>query len=216
MRRFLLWDHDGVLVDTERWYFEATQQSVRDLGLDLDQATYLRLMSDGIPYWAEARKRGVSEEAIIEARRNRDRLYQSHLLEKDIEIKGVPEVLAQLRQRYRMAIVTTSKRVDFELIHQSRQIVPFFEFILTVEDCEYAKPHPDPYLRALARFQALPKEAIVIEDSSRGLKAACNAGLDCVVIRSEFTATQDFSGAWRIIDCISELPALLMRDGSNG
>jgi HAD superfamily hydrolase (TIGR01509 family) len=209
MRKYLLWDHDGVLVDTEKWYFAATQDCLRRLGVELDQPTYLRLMADGRASWELARAQGIAEDIIVAARRDRDACYQQYLAEADIEIEGVIDVLSELRARYRMAIVTTAKREDFALIHRSRKIASFFEFVINVEDCTHAKPHPDPYLRALSRFGASAAEAVAIEDSSRGLKAARAAGLDCIIIRSEFTAAQDFTGAWRIVDSIRDLPSAL-------
>ena len=72
-----------------------------------------------------------------------------------------------------------------------------------------AKPAPDPYLTALERFAAEPHEAIVVEDSERGLRAAVAAGIDCVVVESEFVRGQDFSAATHRIETLAELPALL-------
>src|SRR5438477_12211489 len=142
MHKFLLWDHDGVLVDTEPLYFAATQESIRLLGVDIDQAEYLRLTTVGRTSWELARQRGITETLIAEARQERDRRYQQYLMTREIEIDGVIDVLTSLSSRYRMAIVTTSKRSDFELIHQSRKIRDFFEFVITVEDCASAKPDP--------------------------------------------------------------------------
>ena len=51
MRKFLLWDQDGVLVDTERWFFVATQECLRELGVELDQARYLQYMAAGRSCW---------------------------------------------------------------------------------------------------------------------------------------------------------------------
>jgi HAD superfamily hydrolase (TIGR01509 family) len=207
--KFLLWDHDGVLVDTEPLYFAATQECVKLLGLEVDQPTYLDLMAVGRTCWELAREHGIAEHAILEARRERDRRYQHYLLTREIEIEGVIDVLNALQSRYRMAIVTTSKRADFELIHRSRAIRQFFEFVITVEDCAKAKPDPDPYLRALKRFDARPGDAVAIEDSSRGLAAAIAAGLRCIVVHNEFTSTQNFTGASRILASLRELPAAL-------
>jgi beta-phosphoglucomutase-like phosphatase (HAD superfamily) len=55
MSEFMLWDHDGVLVDTERWYFAATQESLASLGVPLDQNTYLNFMAEGRSCWDLAR-----------------------------------------------------------------------------------------------------------------------------------------------------------------
>lgn len=74
-----------------------------------------------------------------------------------------------------------------------------------------SKPAPDPYLEALARFGASPEQALVVEDSERGLRSASAAGIDCVVVRNAFVAGQDFSLATHTIDTLGELPALLER-----
>jgi HAD superfamily hydrolase (TIGR01509 family) len=209
MPEFLLWDHDGVLVDTEPLYFAATQECVRLLGIEMDQATYWSLMVNGRTSWELARQRGISETLIDEARCERDRRYQQYLLSREIEIDGVIDVLTILKADYRMAIVTTSKRADFELIHRSRRIRDFFEFVITVDDCAKAKPDPDPYLRALKKFGAAPEDALAIEDSARGLSAALAAGLKCIIIHNEFTSNHDFTGAHCILRSIRELPAAL-------
>jgi beta-phosphoglucomutase-like phosphatase (HAD superfamily) len=95
------------------------------------------------------------------------------------------------------------------LIHRSRGLLPFFEFVLTIEDYAQPKPAPDPYLKALHRFGAVAREAVAIEDSARGLRSAMAAGVDCVVVCNAFTASQDFSGAWRMLHAIRELPGVL-------
>ena len=209
MKSYILWDHDGVLVDTERWYFEATRQAIQALGIELSQGEYLFNMAAGRSAWEIARLRGATEEEVERQRAIRDRLYQRFLLDNDIEIPGVIDVLRELSPAYQMAIVTTAKRVDFELIHRSRAIVDHMSFVLAKGDYARSKPAPDPYLAALERFGAQPHEAIVIEDSERGLRAAVAAGIDCVVVENAFVAAQDLSSATHHIASVRELPALL-------
>jgi HAD superfamily hydrolase (TIGR01509 family) len=207
--RFLLWDHDGVLVDTERWYFEATRSTLAALGVELSKERYLALMARGQSSWDLAREAGIAEQAVRAARERRDALYQEHLRTQAIEIEGVEPVLAELDTRYRMAIITTARRADFDIIHRDRSVVRHFELVLTLGDYPRVKPHPDPYLAGLARFGAGPNEAVVLEDSARGLAAARAAGIPCIIIRNEFTASQDFTGAWRLVESIREVPAAL-------
>ena len=208
-RRYLLWDHDGVLVDTERWYFEATREALGHFGVDLHQDAYLEHMAEGRSCWDLARSMGLSERQITEKRAHRDSLYRESLRNKPIEIAGVRDVLTELGASHRMAVVTTARRADFDLVHESRDLLRFFDFALTIEDYARPKPHPDPYLTALDRFGARPEEALALEDSARGLKSACRAGLECLVVRSPFTASQDFTLAWQVVDSIRQVPALL-------
>ncbi len=128
---------------------------------------------------------------------------------ENIEIEGVLQTLAELADTYRMGIVTTSKRADFDLIHEKRSILDYMEFFLTEEDYERAKPHPEPYLRGLQRFGATAAETVVVEDSARGLKSAIAAGIDCIVVANEFTATHDLSQATAKVATFRELPSAI-------
>jgi HAD superfamily hydrolase (TIGR01509 family) len=209
MKSYILWDHDGVLVDTEPWYFEATRQQISTLGVDLLLEDYLVDMAQGRRAWERALARGATEAEVEARRRARNIDYQRHLREQDIEIPGVEAVLTELGRQFAMAIVTTARREDFELIHRDRNIVRHMDFVLASGDYPRAKPAPDPYLAALERFGAEPHEAIVVEDSERGLRSAVAAGIDCVVVASDFVRGQDFSAASYRIDSLEALPGLL-------
>ncbi|MGH8967791.1 MAG: HAD family hydrolase [Actinomycetes bacterium] len=210
MKKYVLFDHDGVLVDTEFWYYTAGERALADVGFTLDKDQYLRDMSHGLGTWAQVRAAGVDERTIARQRTVRDAYYQEYLRTEAIEIDGVSDVLAELSQHVRMAVVTTSKRADFDLIHESRQILPFMDFMLVREDYTHAKPHPEPYLTGLKAFGATRDEALVVEDSSRGLRSAVAAGIDCAVVENDFTSSQDFSRASHRIDTLTELKDLVL------
>ena len=209
MKKYILFDHDGVLVETEQWYYLANRRALAMLGIDLPRDAYLVNMADGVSAWEDARDSGVSESEINRGRELRDRYYQEYLVTEDIEIEGVLETLEVLATEYRMAIITTSKPPDFALIHEKRSILDRMEFCLTREDYELAKPHPEPYLKGLERFGATAAETVVIEDSARGLKSAIAAGIDCIVVANEFTASHDLSQATAKVYTFRELPTAI-------
>jgi HAD superfamily hydrolase (TIGR01509 family) len=209
MKKYILFDHDGVLVDTEFWYFKAGERALADIGFALDKEQYLRDMTDGSGTWAQARAAGVDERTLIRQRGVRDDYYQEYLRTEAIEIEGVTDVLAELSKYVRMAIVTTAKRADFAIIHEHRDITRFMDFVLDREDYEHSKPHPEPYLTGLERFGATRQETLVVEDSARGLTSAVAAGLECAVVHNEFTEAHDFSQASYRIKTLSELPEIV-------
>ncbi|MFB4273356.1 HAD family hydrolase [Nonomuraea sp. GTA35] len=211
MKKYILFDHDGVLVDTEFWYYKAGERALADIGLTLDMDQYLREMSQGLGTWAQARAAGIDEQTISRQRQVRNDYYQECLRTESIEIEGVVEALAELSKHVRMAIVTTAKRADFELIHEKRQIKQFMDFVVVREDYELAKPHPDPYLIGLRRFGATKGETLVVEDSSRGLKSAVAAGIDCAVVHNDFTKSNDFAQAAYRIETLAELKDIILK-----
>jgi HAD superfamily hydrolase (TIGR01509 family) len=210
MKKYILFDHDGVLVDTEFWYFKAAERALADIGFALDKQQYLRDMTQGLGSWAQAKAAGIDAQTLTTRRAARDAYYQDYLRTEDIEIEGVVEALAELSRYARMAIVTTAKRADFELIHEKRQIRQFMDFVLVREDYELAKPHPEPYLTGLRRFGAGKEEALVVEDSARGLSSALAAGIDCVIVYNDFTKDNDFSQANYRIDTLSGLKDIIL------
>ena len=210
MKKYILLDHDGVLVDTELWYYRAGARALADIGFTMDEDQYLRDMNQGLATWAQARAAGIDEQTIRRQREVRNGYYQEYLRTERIEIDGVVEALAELATYVRMAIVTTARRADFDIIHEERHIRRFMDFVLTREDYRLAKPHPEPYLTALKRFGATPQETLVVEDSSRGLSSAVAAGIDCAVVHNDFTQSQDFSHASYRIDTLSELKDIVL------
>jgi len=209
LKKFILFDNDGVLVETEKFYYQANVKALKELNVNLDFDTYMEIMARGGTAWEVAKKQGISKEVIDKKRFQRDIYYQEFLRKEDIEIPGVKNILKELSQNYKMAIITTSRRVDFDLIHKNRGIVDFMDFTLCVEEYKRAKPYPDPYLAGLKKFNAKKEETIVVEDSQRGLTSAYNAQIECIIVKNEFTKTHDFSKADYFINKLEELKTIL-------
>ena len=209
MKKYILFDNDGVLVETENWYYEANKKALKQLGLNLQMDEYQEIMARGGTAWELAINAGITTEIIDKKRVQRDNYYQEFLHTKNLEIPNVKKVLKNLSKKYKMAIVTTSRRVDFELIHKNRGISDYMQFVLCVEDYERAKPYPDPYLKGLELLKASAKDTIVVEDSQRGLISAVNANIECVIVKNEFTKTHDFSKANYFIDTLEQIETIL-------
>lgn len=209
MKKYILFDNDGVLVETEKWYYEANKIALKELGITLDLDIYLEIMARGGTAWELAFEKGFSKQIVDNKRFQRDDYYQNFLKTKNIEIPNVKKTLAKLSKKYKMGIVTTSRRVDFDLIHKNRGIIDFMEFSLCVEEYKRAKPYPDPYLAGLKKFNAKKDEAIIVEDSQRGLTSAFNANIQCAIVHNDFTVKHDFSKADFFINKLDELEELL-------
>ena len=210
MKKYILFDNDGVLVHTEPFYYKANLIALEEFfNVSLTFEEYMKIMANGTTVWQKALDKGFSLNDIETARIKRNEYYQNFLKTENILINGVKEVLQELSKDYKMAIITTSRGVDFEIIHKNLGLTDFMEFILCEEDYNFAKPHPEPYLKGLELFNAKKEEAIVVEDSQRGLTSAFKAGIECAIVKNEFTITQDFSNASYFIDSLKELKTIL-------
>lgn len=209
MRKQILFDNDGVLVDTEHWYFTASAEILQTMGFHLSEDRYRDIMIAGESAFLIAEESGVPISETDKWRTRRNELYQHYLRTEEIAIPGVKEVLTELSPCYRMGIVTSALRCDFELIHASRGIVDYMDFVLCSGEYPRAKPYPDPYLLGLERLGGEKHETIIVEDSERGLRSAVSAGIDCVIVHNRFTEKHDFSAAKHRIKTLEELLTLL-------
>ncbi len=209
MKKYILFDNDGVLVETEQWYFRANVEILKTMGITLDEDRYREIMVNGQSAFLLAEEEGFDSISVEAARDRRNELYQHYLQTEDIAIEGVKEVLSALKEKYRMGIITSARREDFELIHAKRGITEHMEFALCSGEYGRSKPYPDPYLTGLERFDGQKDEAIIVEDSQRGLRSAVNAGIECVIVHNHFTLSHDFSDATHRIQTLHELEALL-------
>ena len=208
--QYIFWDNDGVLVDTERLYYQACREALAQIGVTLTHRDFVTIsLTQGRTVFDLATEQGSSTNDLRNLREWRNKRYMQLLGQGDLVLPKVRETLLQLHKEIGMAIVTSSHRDHFERIHRDSNLLPFFDFVLTREDYAQSKPDPEPYLLALANSRQAPGDCLVIEDSPRGLAAAKAAGLTCWVIPSIETYQQDFSAADRILEKISDLPSLL-------
>ena len=208
MLKGILWDNDGVLVDTERLFFMASRQVLAEAGIALTEEKFIEIsLVRGESVFQLAEDRGAA--AVEQLRDERNALYSDLLSREPLMIDGVGEVLEALHGRYAMGIVTSSRPDHFAIIHKRSGLLPYFQFVLTLDDYSESKPHPEPYLRAVACSGFSREECLVIEDSERGLASAIGAGIRCIVIPSHFTRGSNFEGAYRVLNGIRELPEAL-------
>ena len=207
---YIFWDNDGVLVDTERYYFQASQEALAKVGIVLEDKQFAALsLTRGHSIFDLAQAHGHSAQELEELRDWRNQRYTELLNLNNTLIPGVRAVLNHLFGKLGMAIVTSSRRDHFNTMHSQTGLTTFFDFILTREDYLQSKPSPEPYLLALQKSGCRPEDCLVIEDSPRGLTAAKAAGLTCWVIPGLLTERQHLDHADRILEQISDIQDLL-------
>ncbi len=204
MIRAILWDNDGVLVDTEGLYFQAGYEVLATQGVELTHKDFAE----------QSLKKGLSvfdflpdqnAELIEQLRLKRNARYSALLAEGVPVIDGVVETLKTFYGRVQMGIVTGSRRDHFDIIHAQTDLLPFFDFVLAREDYREAKPHPDAYLTAMRLHGLQPDDCVVVEDSERGCVAAAAAGLRVLAVPNALSKYGDFSYAYKILNSVRDV-----------
>ena len=212
MIRAVFWDNDGILVDTEKLYYQATRELLLEAGVDLTEPLFRQIsLREGRSVFALAERMGASADEIERLRMERNRRY-TELLRHGVRIMdGVGETLRALRGKLIQAVVTSSHRSHFETMHENTGLLPFFDFILTGDDYALSKPDPEPYRMAVERSVCRREECVVVEDTERGLQSALAAGLRCIVVPNELTRDCSFAGAWRVLPSCRGIPGEIER-----
>ena len=204
MIRAILWDNDGVLVDTEGLYFQAGHEVLATQSVELTHKDFAE----------QSLKKGLSvfdflpvqDAELIERLRLKRNARYSALLANGVQvIDGVVETLQTFYGRVQMGIVTGSLRDHFDIVHAQTNLLPFFDFVLAREDYEEAKPHPDAYLTAMRLHGLQPDDCVVVEDSERGCIAAAAAGLRVLAVPNALSKYGDFSSAYKILNSVRDV-----------
>ena len=208
---YIFWDNDGVLVDTERYYLQASREALARVDIELSNEQFAEIsLAAGQSIFDIAVTSGVSEQSIAELKEWRYWRYAGLLGQEEITLDGVADVLNDLHGRLGLAVVTSSQKHHFDIIHNRTGFLPYFDFCLTREDYTNSKPSAEPYQLALEYSGLASEKILVIEDSPRGLRAAKAAGLACWVIPGHHTSAHDFPEADRILSDIRDVMDLTL------
>lgn len=195
----ILWDNDGLLVDSEALFFGITKQVFAEAGLHINEEYW------GIEYLGNAKRSyqiagelGLDPGMIPDLIDRRNDLFVEQLHHSVPLMPKVRETIESLSGRVRLGIVTGSPRDKLLLMHGENRLLDHFEVIVTDDEIDHPKPHPEPYLKALAMLGVHPDRCLAVEDSRRGLDSAVAAGLRCIVVPNELTGIQSFERAWAV------------------
>lgn len=207
----IIFDMDGVLVDSEPVHFEATRLLMQEHGIAYDSVDEERYFGcTDREMFLDLRKRyGLSPDVPELADAWIERVVRL-LPRRIVPMRGVPEVLAQLRSAgFRLALASSSSPAIIRTTIAGLGLDAVFEATVSGRDVATGKPAPDIFLETARRLGVPPAACLVVEDSRNGLRASMAAGMPCVVIPCASTARQDFTGATAWLASLEGLPAWL-------
>ena len=199
MQPAVIFDLDGVLIDTEELHYRAYSAVLAEAGVSIDRSVYGRewIAAGHGPAWA-ARTHALPYSGE-ELKRRKAPIYRA-LLEAELSpMPGAAETLERLSRQFPLAVATNSGRDDVEYVLARLELRDFFADVITRERYERAKPEPDAFLAAAEALGRPTDRCLVVEDSLRGVRAALAAGIACVAVPNEFTRESDLSQARRIL-----------------
>lgn len=201
----LIFDLDGVLVDTVPVHFSAWSRMFKEYGYEFGKQEYRNLV-DGRPRFDGARAVMVnhSEQQIREAANKKNDYYVEAIDRGDFQVFEAASALVRKSQADGYGLAAASSSVNVKTVLEKAGLLDAFSVVVGGDDVENGKPSPDIFLTAASRLGLKVEECIVIEDSSSGVKAAKNGGFYCVGLQHEDHAG-GLQGADEIVSSLADL-----------
>jgi len=206
MIKLIVFDLDGVLVETKKLHYDALNKSLRDVDSKYEISYDEHLSKyDGLSTYKKldilGREKGLSG-MEFESIWMRKQLYTSQMLRELQPDVRLIEVLRKLRQKCQIAVASNSIRDSVKITLLKLGFLEYVDFYLSNEDVKYPKPHPEIYLRAMIESGVTPKETLIVEDSVIGRNAANNSGAYLLGVNNPHDVT--YERIMEHIDCINK------------
>lgn len=217
MLRAVIFDFDGVIADAEPLHLLGFQRVLGSMGITLTEEQYF---ADYLAFDDKTCFRVVLERSGIEPTPERiegliaeKAILVRSLMDEDLVIlPGAAGFVAMLAGHYPLAIASGALREEIVLVLARTSLAGYFGVIVSAEDVESCKPHPEPFLSALAGLNTLaaggerpllPSECLVVEDSIYGVEGALRAGMRCMAVTNSY-AREELGAADLVVDSLDE------------
>jgi len=212
----VIFDMDGVLIDSEPIHIVIEKQLFDKLGIDVSETVHRSYMGASNEFmYSDLRSRFKLSKSVTELIES-DELFRSdyfHRLDTIPANEGLISLLSQIKAAgLKLAVATSSSPEIANLLLNKCGIASYFDVIVTTSEAGESKPSPDVYLLAAERIGVSPEDCIVFEDSPNGLSAAKSAGMFCVVIQSDNEIIKELSGADYLIQSFTEMTLTRLTD----
>jgi HAD superfamily hydrolase (TIGR01509 family) len=179
----VVFDLDGVLIDTEGVWEEVRRGYVAEFGRQFLPDSQQRMMGMSTPEWSRhlSEDVGVGRTPEVVAGDVLGRMAERYRAALPL-IPGGVEAVRRLGERYRLALASSSARVLIDQVLETAGLTGAFEATFSTEQVPRGKPAPDVYLAAVEALGLTPAVCAAVEDSSNGLRAASAAGLAVVCV----------------------------------
>ncbi len=198
----VIFDMDGVLLDSEPLHYEAVRQILAEQGVEFPIEDYFRYLGTTLTStWDDLCERFPITMPFeqFEARYNADVLVQYQAGAP--LISGARELVAQLRDEgVPIAVASSSHREWVEAALTGAGLRQYFQQTTAGDEVSMGKPSPEIYLKAAHKLGVDPIDCIAIEDAPAGVESAKAAGMSVVLVRSELTNDLDLASDWQVDD----------------
>ena len=203
-------DFDGLIADSEPFHYRAYNEVFERYGHSIDPDEYwVEFTSKGKGIQGEIERYNLKLDVTPEEmRKQKFEIYSRFCQNGDIKL--FPEAkrfIQSLQGRFKVAIASGSWAHDIRAILKNENADSLIQTILGKEPPRPEKPSPDIFLDAARELNVPPAKCVVVEDALKGLTAAREAGMACIIVRNQLNQNIDFTGTDIILEDLSDFLA---------
>ncbi|MCH7745321.1 MAG: HAD-IA family hydrolase [Chloroflexi bacterium] len=204
----LIFDFDGIIIDTETPDYLSWQEVYHSRGVELERSLWSEFIGggdvfDAHQYLEKLTGNRIDRDALREQRRRR----YLEIIEAKPLLPGVMDYILEAKKLgLKLGVASSSSRDWVEGHLAGRDILRHFVSVKSSNDVSNVKPDPELYLISVAQMGTQPENALAIEDSANGVTAAKRAGLYCVAVPNEMTKDMQIDHADLRLESLSEMP----------
>lgn len=207
MIQALIFDFDGLILDTETAWYESYQKVLKDkFQYDLSLDVFLKGVGTHQNVLNRAFQEAIGDHFDPKAIEEDVNLIHAEKIKHLDARQGVRQYLADAKQLGLKTAIATSSTRAWVTTHLTRlKLIDHFDILVTQDDVSQTKPAPDLYLKAMDHLQIQPEEGLAFEDSLHGFSAAKKANLKTVIVTNPVTARLPFKDYHRKFQSLEEM-----------
>ena len=207
-----VFDFDGLLADSEPYHYRAYNEVFERYGHTLDKEEYwVEWTSKGKGIAGEIERHNLKLDVDpVDLRKQKFEVYSRFCQSGEIKLFPLAgKMVEKLSLKHKLAIASGSWATDIRYILENANAVNLFPVILGKESASREKPHPDIFVNAAEKLGHPPSECFVLEDALKGLHAAREAGMPCIILRNSLNRNIDFAGADLVFESLEDFVTAL-------
>lgn len=213
MIKAVIFDMDGLLINSEPVWFRARKELLKDIDYNWTWDNQKHTMGVSTAAWVNYMhnlvNKTLTKEELLKGVTDRMKLYYN---KGEIELMpGANEALKFAKENYKVGLASGSYKALLYSAVKVNNWENIFDEILSSDDMERGKPHPDVYLEVIKRLGVEPNESVVLEDSPDGIRAGVAAGTKTIAVPSKEIAVPNevLLSAFAVIDSLLEFPEVV-------
>lgn len=210
MIKAIIWDMDGVIVDSEDHHHAGEIATFKHFGVDIPEEENKKFKGTPLREHFQSLKEKFNVETPLQDLIEKQNEHIDDMYSDKVELfQNVKEVLVELKQKYSQALATSSERKLVNIILKRFEIEEVFDEVTCGDEVRVGKPNPEIFLKTAEKLNISPEECIVIEDSLNGMKAGKVAGMKVIGHKVWHNKDLDFSIADFVVTDLREVEKIV-------